>query len=92
MHGMELVFDQLQREADLLVVVLGLKRDLLISHQAGEQFLHMAVAIDQQTRHGVGHIELGRMLHVLDEIQFVLGQEGMCLHDRARRWRFLQGD
>ncbi len=81
---MELVFHQLQREADLLVVELGLQGYLLVGHQAGEQALDASVAIDQQARHGVGQVQLWRMLHVLYEIQLVLGQERFCLHDRTR--------
>ena len=91
-QGMELVFHQLQRKADLLVVELRLQGHLLVGHQAGEQGLNPAVAIDQQAGHRVSQIKLGRVLHVLYEIQLVLGQERICLHDRTRRWRFLQRD
>ncbi|MNF01797.1 hypothetical protein D3C80_2008420 [compost metagenome] len=87
---MELVFHQLQRKADLLVVELRLQGHLLVGHQAGEQGLNPAVAIDQQAGHRVSQVELGRVLHVLYEIQLVLGQERICLHDRTRWWRFLQ--
>ncbi|MNV36206.1 hypothetical protein D3C71_1276750 [compost metagenome] len=91
-QGVELVFDQLQRKADLLIVELRLQLHLLVGHQAREQGLDATVAIDQQARHGVGQVQLGRVLHVLYEIQLVLGQERVCLHDRTRRWRFLQRD
>lgn len=83
-QGVELVFHQLQREADLLVVELGLQGDLLVGHQTGEQALDSAIAIDQQARHGVGQVQLRRMLHALYEVQLVLSQERFCLHDRTR--------
>ncbi|MNP63280.1 hypothetical protein D3C76_1586590 [compost metagenome] len=85
MQGVELVFHQLQREADLLIVELRLQGDLLVGDQAGQQRLNAMVAVDQQARHGVGQVQLRGVLHVLDEIQLVLGQERIALHDRTRR-------
>ncbi|MNI65866.1 hypothetical protein D3C73_1213900 [compost metagenome] len=83
-HGVELIFHQVQGEVDLLVVELCLQSDLLVGYQPGQQRLNTSVAIDQQARHRVGLVQLRGLLHVLDEIQLVLGQKRIGVHDRTR--------
>jgi hypothetical protein len=82
---MKFVFHQLQREGHLLVVETGLDGDLFIGRQARQQVTDLRAAIDHQARGGITHIELRVVLHGLDEVQFILGEEGVTLHDVARR-------
>ncbi|MNC10780.1 hypothetical protein D3C75_584480 [compost metagenome] len=85
MQRMELVFHQVQGEGHLLVFEAGLNGDLLMGRQAGEQVTDLRPTVDEQARRRVPHIELRVVLHGLDEIQLILGQERVALHGQLER-------
>ncbi len=80
MHRIELIFDQMQREGQLLVVELRLDGDLVVGRQPGEQVANLCASIDGQARRSLMQVQLRVVLHALDEIQFVLGQECVAWH------------
>jgi len=80
MHSMKLVFHQLQREGELLVVELRLEGDVIVGGQPSEQIAKLRSAVDGQARRCIPQVELGVVLHVLNEIQLVLSQKRVALH------------
>ena len=80
MQRMELIFHQVQRKGHLLVLELCLDSHLFVGRQARQQIADLRAPIDQQARRRITHVELRVMLHGLDEIQLILGEEGIVLH------------
>ncbi len=80
MQRVELVFHQMQRKSHLLIFEVGLDRHLLVSSQTCQQVTDLRTTINQQTRRCIPHVKLRVVLHGLDEIQLVLGEEGVALH------------
>ncbi|VVO38750.1 hypothetical protein PS834_05607 [Pseudomonas fluorescens] len=80
MQRMKLVFHQMQRKRHLLVFEVGLNSHLLVSGQTCQQVTDLRTTINQQTRRCIPHVQLRVVLHCLDEIQLVLGEEGVALH------------
>ena len=80
MQGMKLVLHQLQGKGHLLVIELRLDRYLFMGRQAREQVADLRSAIDRQARRHIPHIQLRVVVHVLDEVQFVLRQKRVALH------------
>ena len=80
MQRMKLVFHQMQWEGHLLVFEVGLNGDLLMGSKAREQVTDLRAAIDEQTRRRIPYVESRVVLHGLDKIQFILGQERVALH------------
>jgi hypothetical protein len=48
--------------------------------QAREQVTDLRSTINEQTRRRIPHIQLRVVLHGLDKIQLILGQERVALH------------
>ena len=74
MHRMKLVFHQVQRKGQLLVIELRLDGDMVVRGQPREQIANLRTAIYCQARPGIPQVELRVVLHVLDKIQLVLRQ------------------
>ena len=74
MHSMKLIFHQVQREGELLVVELRLDGDLVVGGQPREQIANLCAAINRQARPCIPQVELRVVCHVLDKIQLVLRQ------------------
>ncbi|RML36138.1 hypothetical protein ALQ97_200180 [Pseudomonas savastanoi pv. glycinea] len=77
---MEFIFHKVQREGHLLVFEVGLQRDLLVCRQACQQVTDLRSAIDQKAGRHIPLIQLRNVLHGPDEVQLILGQEGVTLH------------
>jgi hypothetical protein len=88
MQRVKLVFHQVQREGHLLVFEVGLDGDLLMRGEAREQVTDLRATVDEQARRRIPHIELRVMLHGLDEVQLILGQERVALHGRLERYSY----
>ena len=48
MHGMKLVFLQVQREGELLVIELRLEGDVIVGSQPREQVAKLGTAVESQ--------------------------------------------
>jgi hypothetical protein len=77
---MKLVFHQVQREGQLLVVELRLEGDMVMSGEPGQQVANLRTAVDGQARRCIPQVQLRVVLHILNEVQFILGQKRVTLH------------
>ncbi|MNP01906.1 hypothetical protein D3C76_937340 [compost metagenome] len=56
--------------------------------QAREQVTDLRPTIDEQARRRIPHIQLRVVLHGLDKIQLILGQERVALHGGLEKFSY----